>query len=134
MALAAAQANNMTAQIAVKECSMGIVSAQHWTKSFMVIKNGMFRVYLSEHSATATPDDFLFETPLDTDFKASPWKRKEYSEVSNSKKDFYCFYLQKKGMLGMTKILKIGLEDIDLVERIMRCIEANTHNPTTKLK
>ena len=125
---------NMTANIAVKECSMGIVTSQHWTKGFMVIKDYMFRFYLSEHSAETTPDEPLFEAPLDKDFKASPWKRKEYSEVSNQTKDFYCFYLTKAGMISSTKLLKIGLEDIELVEKIMRCIENNTKNPTTKLK
>ncbi len=124
---------SLTAPLVVKTCSMGIVAQQTWTKAFLVIDNGQFRVYLSEHSANTTPDETIFECPLDKDHKASAWKRKEYSEVTNQKKDFFCFYLQQAGMLGMSKLLKIGLEDIELVEKIMRCIEANTHNQTTKL-
>jgi hypothetical protein len=123
---------NMTARVATKECSMGVVTGQNWKNVFLVIENGKLRTYLTDFAYEKTPEEFLFEAPLDKDFKASPWKKKEYSEVSNDKRDFYCFYLQQAGMFGNTKLLKIGLDDMETVEKLLRCIEANTKNPTTK--
>lgn len=113
---------------------MGVVTGQNWKNVYLVIENGRLRTYLTDFAHENTPDQYLFDAPLDSDHKASPWKKKEYSEVTNEKRDFFCFYLQEKGMFGMSKLIKFGLHDMDLVEKILRCIEANTNNPTTKLK
>lgn len=107
---------------------MGMVSANHWTKYFLVIADKFFRVYLSEHGADNNPSDTIFEFPLDKSVRSSAWKRKEYHEVTNVKQDFFCFYLEQGGILMASKLFKIGCTDIELVEKIIRCIEFNTSN------
>jgi hypothetical protein len=113
-----------------KFCNMGVVTDLNWSKVFLVIEGRSFKIYLSEHDYKHRPEEVMFEAPLDSDFRASPWKRKEYEEVSGHKTDFYCFYIEQDGLLGPTKLFKIGTGDMELAERIMRCIECNTRNRT----
>ena len=120
----------MQVNILGKFCNMGVVTSQHWSKVFLVIKDRTFRVYLSEWDYENRPDEAMFEAPLDREFCASPWKRKEYEEVVGHKQAEYCFYLEHIGTLGATKLFKIGTEDIQQAESIMRCIELNTRNRT----
>jgi len=122
--------NNMSADIVGKFCSLGIVTSLQWQKLHIVIKDRWFRVYLSQHAAETNQYDPMLEIPLDKDFRSSAWKRKEYCEVSNEKKDFFCFYIEQDGMLGPSRLFKIGCSDIELVEKIIRCVEANTTNKT----
>ena len=120
----------LTANICGKFCNMGVVSQLNWSKLFLVIEGRVFKVYFSEHDYMHRPDEVMLEVPLDSEFRASPWKRKEYEEVTGHKQDLYCFYLEQDGALGQTKIFKIGTKDIELAEKIMRCIELNTRNRT----
>lgn len=120
----------LTAHILGKFCNLGVVTSLNWSKLFLVIEKQMFKVYLSEHDYKHRPEEVLFEVPLDKDFRASPWKRKEYEEVTGHKQDLYCFYIDQDGILGETKLFKIGTPDIELSEKIMRCVEANTRNRT----
>eukprot|EP00388_Colpodella_angusta_P037161 GDKK01040889.1.p1 GENE.GDKK01040889.1~~GDKK01040889.1.p1 ORF type:complete len:128 (+),score=22.24 GDKK01040889.1:95-478(+) len=122
--------HNMSADIVGKFCSLGIVTSLQWQKCHIVIKDRFFRVYLSQHAAETNPYDPMLEIPLDKEFRSSAWKRKEYCEVSNEKKDFFCFYIEQDGMLGPSRLFKIGCSDIALVEKIIRCVEANTTNKT----
>lgn len=122
--------NNMSADIVGKFCSLGIVTSLQWQKLHIVIKDRWFRVYLSQHAAETNQYDPMLEIPLDKDFRSSAWKRKEYCEVSNEKKDFFCFYIEQDGMLGPSRLFKVGCSDIELVEKIIRCVEANTTNKT----
>jgi hypothetical protein len=120
----------LAAPISGKFCNLGVVTDLNWSKVYLVIENRMFKIYLSEHDYKHRPDEVMFETPLDGDFRASPWKRKEYEEVSGHKTDFFCFYVEQDGLISPTKLFKIGTGDMELAERIMRCIELNTRNRT----
>lgn len=121
---------DMTANILGKFCNLGVVTSLNWSKVFLVIENRTFKVYLSEHDYNHRPEEIMFEAPLDSEFMASPWKRKEYEEVSGHKSDLFCFYIEQDGALTPTKLFKIGTPDMELAEKIMRCIEINTRNRT----
>jgi hypothetical protein len=120
----------MTAQILGKFCNLGVVTSINWSKLFLVIENRTFKVYVSEHDYKHRPEEVMFEVPLDHDFRASPWKRKEYEEVAGHKTDLYCFYIEQDGLLGENKLFKIGTPDMELAEKVMRCVETNTRNRT----
>lgn len=109
---------------------MGMVSSNDWAKRYLVISDHMFKIYLSDHDAEHNPGNTLFEYKLDKNVFSSAWKRKEYNEVSNVKQDFFCFYLETNGVFSASKLYKIGCTDIELVEKIIRCIEYNTSNKT----
>jgi hypothetical protein len=121
---------NLSVDIVGKFCSLGIVTSLHWQPCHLVIKDRFFRIYNHKFGAENNPTEFLLEVPLDKDFRSSGWKHKEYCEVTNTKKDFYCFYLEQDGMLGASRLFKIGCSEMDLVEKIIRCIEFNTTNKT----
>eukprot|EP01032_Pedospumella_encystans_P017571 gene17571-20016_t len=121
---------DITADVVGKFCSLGVVTSTQWQNCHIVIKDRFFRVYPSQHAAETNPHDPQLEIPLDKDFRSSSWKRKEYCEVTNDKKDFFCFYIEQSGMFGYSRLFKIGCSDIALVEKIIRCVEANTTNAT----
>ena len=120
----------MKADIYGKFCNLGVVTSVQWSKLFMIIENRMFKIYLNEYDAINRPEEAMLEIPLDGDFRASPWKRKEYEEVLNEKREFYCFYIKMDGVITQNKLFKIGTPDMELAEKIMRCVEMNTHNRT----
>ena len=120
----------MHVNILGKFCNLGVVTSLNWSKVFLVIEDRKFRVYLSEWDYQNRPDEIMFEAPLDGEFCASPWKRKEYEEVSGHRQDEFCFYLEHVGSVANTKMFKIGTDNIQTAESIMRCIELNTRNRT----
>ena len=122
--------NTLTDQVNIKLCSMGVVTSVNWLQGYAVIANGTLKIYNNEFTSESRPEETILDIALDKNIRASAWKRKEYAEVSNNEENFYCFYLQQNSMLGPMRIMKIGIRDSDLVERFIRCIEANTQNQT----
>jgi hypothetical protein len=120
----------LTADIMGKFCNLGRVTSFHWSKVYVVIEHRTCKIYLNEDDSRHRPDETLFEAPLDSNFRASPWKRKQYELMPGDKADFYCFYVEHDGIIGQRKLFKIGTPDIELAEKIMRCIEVNTRNRT----
>lgn len=116
----------MTARVKARECTMGFaLSTDDWKPRFLVINDGRIRIYLSDHDAENHPDKFLFDAPLDNTFEASNWKRADYHLSASHTIDLYCFYLKQAGMMGMTAMFKIGVEDMEETDKLLRCIQAN---------
>jgi hypothetical protein len=122
--------SEIKAPVVIKFCTMGVVTSPTWQPGHLVVERGYLRIYDSEKGYETHPHEFLFEAPMTKEFNSSAWKRREYAEVSTEKKDFFAFYIETDGFMGKTRLIKIGCDDMDLMERIIRCIEYNTKNLT----
>lgn len=120
----------LTADIMGKFCNLGVVTSFDWSKVHLVIERRMLKVYMNEGDAHHRPEETVFEAPLDSDFRSSPWKRKQYEVGHGEKVDYYCFYVEHDGALSQQRMFKIGTPDMEQAEKIIRCIEQITRNRT----
>lgn len=123
--------NYITAKVVIKFCSFGLVSTAKWYPAYIIVANGTLKVYDHEDTVKFNPKNTIMEIPLDRQHRCSGWKRKNYKQKGGIPTDFFSFYIMKdSAVLGHIRELKIGSHDLQTMENIMRCLEANTHNRT----
>lgn len=123
--------NKLKTPVVVKFCSYGMVATGEWEPAFLVIGDGTLRIYASEEGAKENPRDTIMEIPLDRSHGSSGWKRKTYPQGRRYSSDYYGFYITKESpWFGRMRELKLGSDNPQVLENIIRCVEANTHNTT----
>ena len=124
--------NKLRTPVVVKFLSYGMVASGEWTPAFLVISEGTLRIYESEEAAKANPRETVTEIPLDRSHGSSGWKRKTVPEGGRRYScDYYGFYITKESpWFGRVRELKLGSDNPQVLENIIRCVEANTHNIT----
>lgn len=121
------------AKVVAKFCSLGLVSSAKWFSGYIVIQNGTLKLYDHEDTVQYSPKSTVLEIPLDRMHRCSAWKRKKYKQGAGVPTDFFSFYIMKDHeWLGQIRELKIGSHDFHVLEDIMRCVEYNTRNTTTR--
>lgn len=117
------------ANVVAKFCSLGFVTSAKWFPAYIVVYDGVLKLYDSEETVKYSPGSTVLEIPLDKNHRPSAWKRKTYAQNGGLPTDFYSFYIMGESeWLGRVRELKIGTHDLNLLERILRCIETNTTN------
>lgn len=115
--------------VVAKFCSMGFVSSAKWFPVYIIIYDGILKVYDHEDTVKYSPENTVLEIPLDRTRKPSAWKRKTYQQNEGAPTDFYSFYIMvDHEWLGTIRELKIGTHDLRVLETILRCVEFNTQN------
>lgn len=124
---------DLRSKIVAKFCTMGLVTSAKWFSGYIVIQDGLLKLYDHEDTEKYSPKSTVLEIPLDRKHRCSPWKRKNYKQGAGVPTDFFSFYIMVDDeWLGQIRELKIGSHDFHVVENIMRCIELNTRNNTTR--
>ena len=119
----------LKAKIVAKFCSFGIVSSAKWFSGYIVIFDGVLKLYDHEDTVKYSPASTILEIPLNQTRRPSAWKRKKYSQNNGVPTDFYSFYImQNSEWLGTIRELKIGTHDLPTMEKILRCVEFNTRH------
>lgn len=117
------------AKVVAKFCSLGFVSSAKWFPGYVVIYDGVLKLYDHEESAKYSPENAVLEIPLNHAHRPSAWKRKTYKQNEGTPTDFYSFYIMvEHEWLGRIRELKIGTHDLNLLESLLRCVEFNTQN------
>jgi hypothetical protein len=117
------------AKVVAKFCSMGFVSSAKWFSAYLIIYDGILKLYDHEDTVKYSPENTVLEIPLDNTRRPSAWKRKNYAQNDGAPTDFYSFYIMvEHEWLGRIRELKIGTHDLRTLETIMRCVEFNTRN------
>jgi hypothetical protein len=116
-----------TAVCAAKFCSMGIVSSSKWYNAYIVIGDGVVKLYDSLESYQTNLESHILKISLTHNHSASEISRKNYSNDANRITEFFCFNVQiENGMFPPTKEVKLGFLDRNTAERIRRTVLANS--------
>lgn len=117
------------AKVVCKFCSLGFVTSEKWFSGYIVIYDGVLKLYDHEETIKYSPQNTVLEIPLTHQRRPSVWKRKTYKQNGGVPTDFYSFYIMvEHEWLGRIRELKIGTHDLQTLENIMRCVEVNTQN------
>lgn len=119
--------NTVTGVAAAKFCSFGLVASKKWFSCFVVIGEGVVKVYDSEESYHNNPMNHVLLISLSRNHRASEIKRKNYSQESRSSKDFYCFYIEvENGLFSPTRELKLGFLNERTAESLRQAVNSNS--------
>jgi hypothetical protein len=117
------------AKVVAKFCSLGLVSSSKWFSGYIIIYDGVLKLYDHEDTVKYSPENTVLEITLDKTRRPSAWKRKTYAQNDGQPTDFYSFYIMHDSeWLGRIRELKIGTHDLNRLESLIRCVEVNTHN------
>lgn len=111
---------------AAKFCSMGVVSSQKWFSSFVIVSDGLLKLYDDEKSYQNNPSGYILQISLSNYHRASDIRRKAYAQDPSKSADLYCFYVEiDNGVFFPTKLLKLGFLDRSTAVRFSRAVNAN---------
>lgn len=117
----------VTAVAVGKFCSFGFVVSNTWFSCFIVIVDGVMKVYDSAESYHNNPQNHVLLLSLSKNHRASEIKRKNYSEDSRKIVEFYCFYVEvENGLFSPTRQFKLGFMNRNTAEWISRAINLNS--------
>ena len=121
------EASFASAKVVTKFCSMGFVSSRKWTFAYLTILDGVVRMYESKEACEANNQNTIMEIVLQRGYRASPIKKKDYSQDPLKIIEFYCFYIEvDEGIFAALRKLKVGCSDLAVAEKLCRTINANS--------
>lgn len=117
----------VTAAAVGKFCSLGFVVSKTWFSCFVVVVDGVVKIYDSAESYYHSPQNHVLLISLSRNHRASEIKRKNYSEDSTKIVEFYCFYVElENGLFSPTRQFKLGFMNRNTAESISRAINLNS--------
>ena len=117
----------LQAAVAAKFCSMGLVSSHKWFSSFIIINEGVLRLYDEERTFLESPRNFVLEISLTKNHTTSPIRRKNYAMDTSGMVEFFCFYVEiENGVFFPTRELKIGCLKRHVAEKLVTKIKSYT--------
>ena len=115
--------------VSCKFCSLGFVTSKKWTSVYLTISDGVVRVYDSQESCEHDPMDSALEIVLQSGFRASAIKKKDYSQNPLQIIHFFCFYIeQEQGIFAALRKLKLGCTDMKEAKQIVKAITSSASN------
>ena len=115
------------AAVAAKFCSMGLVSSHKWFSSFVIIHEGVLRLYDEEKTYLESPRNFVLEINLTKNHTTSPIRRKNYANDTSTMVEFFCFYVEiENGVFFPSRQLKIGCMKRHVAEKLVLKIKEYT--------
>lgn len=117
----------VTGVAAAKFCTLGLVASRNWFTCFVVIGDGVVKIYDCEDSFHADPQNYVQLISLSRNHRASEIKRKNYSKDSRKVVELHCFYIEvENGVFPPTRQLKLGFLNRGTCETLHRAIESNS--------
>lgn len=114
-------------KVAAKFCSMGLVSSQKWFQCYVIITDGVLKLYDDEATYHQDPHNVVLQISLSKNHKSSSIKHKPYSQNGEQTIYYYCFYIEiDNGMFFPTKVLKLGCLERRDAEHIINAIARST--------
>lgn len=116
--------DNTGALVSIKFCNLGFVTSQKWSSAYVTILDGVVRLYESEEACRDNPEGNSFsEIVLESGFRASTIKKKDYSKNPLQIIYFYCFYIeQDQGVFSALRKLKIGCTDQKVAKQLAKAV------------
>lgn len=118
----------ITEKIFSKFCFFGIVTSKNWDLTFLVVLEGVLRLYDSEETYLQGPENFVYQVVLKREHLASTMYVKNYAknEAMEPVMIHYIYLLQDNGLWSPTRLLKIGSLDVNVIKRITNAIKQAT--------
>ena len=114
-------------RVFTKFCTMGFVSSQKWSDTYMVIQDGYVRLYDSESTYRSNPTNYVMEIFLDRKMETSKVTTKDYSKDPSKRVELHCFYIEiNNGMWAAKRLIKIASSDMSTVQDFVKCIKYAT--------
>ncbi len=103
-----------------KFCTFGFVASDSWDLTYIVISDGLLRLYDSHDTYIANPSNYVYHVGLSRANAVSGINSKQYnSETTNEKYFCHYFYLEvNNGIWSNTRLIKIGGIDREAIERL----------------
>jgi len=115
--------DNTGALVSLKFCNFGLVTSKKWVSAYVTILDGMVRFYESEEACRDSPENSFSEIVLQSGFRASTIKKKDYSQNPLQIIHFYCFYIeQDQGIFSALRKVKIGCTDIKVAKQLAKAV------------
>jgi hypothetical protein len=113
----------VTEKVFTKFCIFGMVYSSKWDNTFLVVLDGVVRIYDSEETYQSAPENFVEQYILDSSSVTSSVYFKDYSTNSSPCIIHYAYLLEDNGLWAPTKLIKFGSLDRVVVNRIVNCIK-----------
>mmetsp|Transcript_25095 Transcript_25095/g.36999 ORF Transcript_25095/g.36999 Transcript_25095/m.36999 type:complete len:142 (-) Transcript_25095:143-568(-) len=107
-----------------KFCYFGFVGSNSWDITYVVVMDGVLRVYDSEETYNTNPENFVFQLPLSSNLLPSSIYLKNYSK--DTSKDImihYIYVLKDNGLWSPTRMFKVGSSNRAAVDKLVNAIK-----------
>lgn len=122
-------ASYCSALVSTKFCNLGFVTSKKWTSTYITILDGVVRVYDSQESCESDPQNSVLEIVLQSGFRASAIKKKDYSTNPLQIIHFYSFYIeQDQGIFTALRKIKIGCTELATAKALAKCVNLNANS------
>jgi hypothetical protein len=117
----------VSAVAAGKFCSFGLVASKNWFTCFVIVVDGILKIYDSESTYRNQPQNHVLLINLSRNHRASEIKRKNYSQDHSRIIEFYCFYIEvENGVFPPTRQFKLGFTNRSVAENVQKAINLNS--------
>lgn len=115
--------------VAMKFCSMGMVTSTTWTSGYVTLLDGVLKLYDSKETCEKEANDYILRIGLEKGHYTSPiveaWVSQDFASGGAN---FHSFYLMKDyGIMVPLKQLKLCCSHRETAERLVRVINANAN-------
>lgn len=96
-------------QVFSKFCYYGLVGSHSWDITYLVVVDGVIRIYDSLETYQRSPEEFVSQITLTPQHTLSSIMLKDYSKnPSLNVMIHYCYILSDNGLWSPTKVIKVG--------------------------
>lgn len=113
-----------SSEVFSKFCSMGFVTSNTWSSTYVAVGDGFVRLYDKEETFRTNPENFVQEIYLDDGYGASDIKTKNYSLLQEKELMIHYMYVEvDNGFWAPTRIIKLGSFDARIMEKIRAAVD-----------
>lgn len=110
-------------QVYSKFCYYGFVGSHSWDITYLVVVDGVLRIYDSYETYQRSPEDFVLQIILTSQHTLSSILLKDYSNTpSLNVMIHYCYLLSDNGLWSPTKVLKVGSATRSEMENFVKVV------------
>lgn len=107
-----------------KFCYYGLVGSNSWDITFLIIIEGVLRIYDTKETYENSPEEFVTQIELTRQHTLSGILIKDYSKNSQQNVFIhYCYLLSDNGLWSPTKIIKVGCSTRPEIENFVAAMK-----------
>lgn len=106
-----------------KFCYYGFVGGSSWDITYIVVVDGVIRIYDSSETYLRAPEEFVSQITLTNQHTLSSILVKDYSkDPSLNVHIHYCYILSDNGLWSPSKLLKVGSSVRSVIENFVTAV------------